>query len=312
MMRRILVPLDGSPFAELIIRDARRLAGADGTLVLVRDASRPSYDLHLGVAAGPLTVSECESYLETMARQLREQGVLVEIHTTFLNDISVAINAAAELFDVDMIACSTHGRTVMGRLVRGGAAWRALAGSNVPVLLRHEGEQSTTGGDAPEQRQIMVPLDGSVCAEKALPLAQELALEWNARLVLVRVVTISGSLGAPYGLIDTYAVQYESEIASARGYLNGVASTLKGDVQTKTCAGVVVDRLEDVVEAMQITDVVMASHGRTGLSRVILGSVADSFIHRVHLPIVVVPALVTTAREAQIQRKDTRPIPAHA
>lgn len=311
-MRRVLVPLDGSPFAESIIRDARRLAGANGQLVLVRDASRPSYNLDLGVAAGPLTVSESEAYLETIARLLREQGVLVEIHTTFLKDISLAIDAAAELFEVDMIACSTHGRSVVGRLVRGGAAWQALAGSKVPVLLRHGDDRPGPESDAPQRRRIMVPLDGSEYAEKALPLAQQLALEWRAQLVLARVVNVSGSLGAPYGMIDAYAVQFESEIAAGQDYLNALASTLKGDVETKTCVGAVVDRLVEAVEAMQITDVVMASHGRTGLSRVILGSVADSFIHKVHVPTIVIPALAATARDARVEREQARPVPLHA
>jgi nucleotide-binding universal stress UspA family protein len=308
-MRRVLVPLDGSALAESIIRDARRLAGVDGTLVLVRDASRPSYNLDLGVAAGPLTVSNCEAYLETMARLLREQGVRVEIHTTFLNDISLAIDASAELFEVDMIACSTHGRSVVGRLVRGGAAWQALAGSKVPVLLRHGDDRPNPEFEAPQRRRIMVPLDGSEYAEKALPLAQKLALEWGAQLVLVRVMTITGSLGAPS--VDYYAVQYESEIAEGRDYLKALAATLQGEVQTKTCVGAVVDRLVEVVEAMEITDVVMASHGRTGLSRVILGSVADSLIHKVHVPIIVIPALATTPREGHVEREETRPVPLH-
>lgn len=308
-MRRVLVPLDGSALAESIIRDARRLAGVDGTLVLVRDASRPSYNLDLGVAAGPLTVSNCEAYLETMARLLREQGVRVEIHTTFLNDISLAIDAAAELFEVDMIACSTHGRSVVGRLVRGGAAWQALAGSKVPVLLRHGDDRPNPEFEAPQRRRIMVPLDGSEYAEKALPLAQELVLEWGAQLVLVRVMTITGSLGAPS--IDYYAVQYESEIAEGRDYLKALAATLQGEVQTKTCVGAVVDRLAEVVDAMEITDVVIASHGRSGLSRVILGSVADSLIHKVHVPIIVIPALATTPREGHVEREETRPVPLH-
>jgi nucleotide-binding universal stress UspA family protein len=308
-MRRVLVPLDGSALAESIIRDARRLAGVDGTLVLVRDASRPAYDLNRGIASGPLTVSDCEAYLETMARLLRQEGVLVEVHTTFLNDISLAIDAASELFDVDMIACSTHGRSVMGRLVHGGAAWQALAGSKVPVLLRHGDGQSITGFADLPTRRIMVPLDGSEYAEKALPLAQELALEWGAQLVLVRVMTITGSLGAPS--VDYYAVQYESEIAEGRDYLKALAATLQGEVQTKTCVGAVVDRLVEVVEAMEITDVVMASHGRTGLSRVILGSVADSLIHKVHVPIIVIPALATTPREGHVEREETRPVPLH-
>lgn len=304
-MRRVLVPLDGSPFAESIILDARRAAGADGTLILVCDAGRPTHDLDHVLTAGPSTFSAAESYLDTIARLLRKQGVDVEVHVTFLHDIPLAIVAAAEMFKADMIACATHGRTVVGRLVHGGAAWQALAGSTVPILLRHGAERSPEPSDVPRRRRIMVPLDGSSDAENALPLAQELAREWRAEIVLARVVTGATGLIPPFGLLDAYAVEYQAEIAASDAYLNGLAATLIGDVQTHTCCGGdTAGSLTGLVEAEAITDVVMTSHGRTGLSRVVLGSVTDSLIHRLHLPIIVIPALVSRSMETRDRSSD--------
>ena len=52
-----------------------------------------------------------------------------------------------------------------------------------------------------------------------------------------------------------------------------------------------VDRLVEMVEGSPITDIVMASHGRTGLPRFVLGSVADALVQRLHCPIIVIPAM---------------------
>jgi nucleotide-binding universal stress UspA family protein len=67
--------------------------------------------------------------------------------------------------------------------------------------------------------------------------------------------------------------------------------------------------MEALIEAVDdwgITDVVMASHGRTGLARVILGSVADELIQRLHLPIIVIPALAAQAMHDEQVREEQR------
>ncbi|HEX6509896.1 MAG TPA: universal stress protein [Chloroflexota bacterium] len=309
-MRRVLVPLDGSALAESIIPDARRLAGPGGELILVRDASRPSYDMQHGVAAGSLTISEAEAYLTVVARLLREQGVRIQARTTFMHDIPLAIDEAAKLFDADMIACATHGRTVVGRLVRGGAAWRAVAGSNVPVLLRNAEDSEGLPAGRLQYRRIMVPLDGSQYAERALPLAQQLALEWNAQIVLVRVVSGLPEQGLAFGPVAAYAIEYQDELAAAQEYLERIARGLTAEVQTRSCIGGIVDGLLDAVEGEGITDIVMTSHGRTGLSRVILGSIADLLIHRLHLPIIVIPALAARSVDVEDRSTDAIPMPA--
>jgi nucleotide-binding universal stress UspA family protein len=66
-------------------------------------------------------------------------------------------------------------------------------------------------------------------------------------------------------------------------------------VQIAVQVGSVCDQLMSVVKNRGITDVVMASHGRTGLSRMILGSVADGLIHDLRCPVIVVPSLVGVA-----------------
>ena len=171
----------------------------------------------------------------------------------------------------------------------GSIAWRALLRSAVPVLVRHV-EEGIVSHPEPAQRRILVPLDGSTLAEKALPLATELAAEWRAPLYLVRVVPDPVTA-------ETIAVEAADDPEAAKGHLDAIANRLPGSVQASVLTGSVVEALVEAVDKETITDIVMTSHGRTGLSRVIVGEVADELIHRLHCPIVVIPPLMTLAAE---------------
>jgi nucleotide-binding universal stress UspA family protein len=135
-----------------------------------------------------------------------------------------AIDVAARIYHADMVACATHGRGPLGRVLRGGVVWRALADSPVPVLVRHfEAPSGYKPIFAPEPR-ILVPLDGSATAERALPLAQELMQEWNTSLWLVHVVSSYPTTGLPGTEIDPEAVTDEGAGRAARHYLDEVAA----------------------------------------------------------------------------------------
>jgi nucleotide-binding universal stress UspA family protein len=287
-MSRVLVPLDGSHLAESILPDARRLAGPDGELILVRDAGRFA-GTRFGIPYEVKPVEELQEYLEEQACLLRAEGVRVSVHTLVRTDIPMAIDEAARIFGADLIACATHGRGPLGRLVHGGVAWRAVAHSTVPVLLRHAEAEVSRGPLATEARRIMVPLDGSTYAEKALGLAQQLALEWHAPLWLAQVIA---ELSAPPH-VPTVRHDYSEYFDAGKLYLTQIAGRLSGEVHTYVIIGGVVEGLVSIAQEGSITDIVLASHGRTGLSRVILGSIADGLIHRLHLPIIVIPALAT-------------------
>lgn len=300
-MRRVLVPLDGTPLATSILPDARRFAGAHGELILIHDATSGAY---FGDSARRGQVSlmyAARDYLRRVAAELERDGFKVRTQVLVVGSPAAAIENAVTTFEPDMIACATHGRGPIRRLWWGSVAWTALTHSSVPVLLRHperghpDGERSVTR----EQRRIMVPLDGSDLAAQALPLAGELAREWGAAIWLVRAVpecTI-----APTGYMDP--VQFvphdvEAERRAAESYLDEVASSVPGEVHLHVYVGPAVDTLARAVRDWSISDVIMASHGRSGLPRVILGSVADELIQHLYVPILVIPALAVRAVEA--------------
>ncbi len=140
-------------------------------------------------------------------------------------------------------------------------------------------------------QRILVPLDGSLRAEQALPVAARIARATGGSLLLVQVINppidYSGGLGlAP--LMTEQAV--ELEMAGATGYLNAVAASpgLSGiETRTEVSFGLPAQHLIAVAEAYESDLVVLCSHGRTGFTRWALGSVARTLVHQSTVPVLV-------------------------
>jgi nucleotide-binding universal stress UspA family protein len=286
-MRRVLIPLDGTPFGEAVLGDACDLAGHGGELCLLHVVASPTTNRGTGTFTGRDALKASEAYLESVAAPLRPRGFTVTKRTAVRSPLSAAIDEAAVECQADMVAVATHGRGPGGRILHGGVTWKALANSHVPVFLRHIGTEAEKS-EWPQPFRIMVPLDGSEYSEKALPIAERLALKWNAPVWLVRVaepmplsaVAVAGS-----------GVDQEKEVEEIERYLASVGAAVGGDTRTACLTGGIVTQLVTFARKHRISHVVLASHGRTALSRVILGSVADDLIHDLRCGIVVIPAL---------------------
>jgi nucleotide-binding universal stress UspA family protein len=288
-MKRILVPLDGTRMAAAVIEDARQLAGPDGELLLVQDVLYRRHPLASGERDESDALDASFEYLDRVAMRLRDQEINVRVETLVIADTAVAIDEAASIFKADMIACATHGRGPFGRLVRGGVAWRAMANSPVPVLLRHVDDKSEQPPPSSRPGRILVPLDGSSYAQTALPLAMDLAGQWDVEIVLEQVIPDLGS-GKAFGYASRGDI--EEDVRRADQQLRQIAARLPVRCSIEVCSGPIVESLVGAIDRLDISHVILASHGRTGLPRVIAGSVADALIHELHLPIIVIPALV--------------------
>jgi nucleotide-binding universal stress UspA family protein len=284
-MRRVLVSLDGTDLAASVLPDARRLAGPCGTLILIRTAGSDE------------DLDTCRDYLTNVVGQMEPDGT--EVHPLAPSDPAVAIDHAVLRFRADMVALATRGRDLAGIWQHGSVAWRAALRSTVPVLLRHSGADAA--GPARSDRRILIPLDGSVMAERAVSLARDLADEWGASILLVRIVAQNDPMVDESG--DT--------VSEAERYLRSLAQTLGGDVQTEVRSGLVVESIAAICRDRQITDIVMTTHGRTGLTQVLIGGVAEEMVHRLGCPIIVIPALVGLAplptEEARRPRRRASP-----
>lgn len=296
-MRRVLVPLDGSKLAESILPEAKRLAGPDGEIVLLCDVVSPLHS-NGGTSPHDHVAHGIAAQLSEHVAQLRQEGFTARVKLTMEFDPSLAIDEIATQLGVDVVACATHGRGPLGRLLHGSVAWKAATRCRVPILLKHarEGEQEAP---LPAYRRILVPLDGSAYAEKAVPLAIELANEWRATVVLVQIVSDRTPPPAPFYLV---AYPVNDQVQAASRHLDAVAKRFPCHVARHVLVGPIIPKLIWAVKEYGVTDVVMASHGRMGLSRVILGSLADELVQHLDCPLIVIPArAIQATKEAAVQ-----------
>jgi len=161
------------------------------------------------------------------------------------------------------------------------------------VLLVRPGE----GPPAPERKigvgQILVPLDGSPLAEEALDAAAGLARLWDAELTLLQVVrpvmlSTDPALPLPSAYDEELTMLSRQQ---AQDYLTGMAERLRE--QGVRASGVAVvgwgaaDSILDVARPERVAMVVLATHGRGGLRRLALGSVADKVVRGADVPVLV-------------------------
>jgi nucleotide-binding universal stress UspA family protein len=139
-------------------------------------------------------------------------------------------------------------------------------------------------------QKILVCLDGSKLAEQTLPYAAEQAARFGSSLVFFQVVSIA-SFPIPTGTWRNPVVVPDNQLAdaeaAARDYLNGLALPLREKglkVQCVTLIGVPTESIVSYAEENRFDLVVMATHGCSGLGRLVLGSVAQYVIEKSRLP----------------------------
>lgn len=139
--------------------------------------------------------------------------------------------------------------------------------------------------------KILVPLDRSQVAEQVLPYARLLAKTLRIPVELLTVVDVSSF--APrvgpekLGLVDTLV---EEALGNTQEYLKRIAASFSGDVATAVERGRVEDTIIDKAAADTGTLLAMATHGRSGINRWLLGSVAEKVLHACRNPLLLVRA----------------------
>lgn len=302
MYRTILVPLDGSTVSERALPIAMRLARATGAqLVLLEAAEAVGLDgQELDVQQRALT-HQARAYLDSIAAELTVQGLQVSVATPALTP-DEAILIEIDWSAVDLVVMSTHGRSGPGRWVFGSVAETVLTYSPVPVIIVPAQGALPTGTGHP---RLVMPLDGSAFAERALPHAAALAHALNACLILVRVVLPPSRL-SPERLTqpDLEARVASLEEREAHTYLADLAARLRAEgltVETRVRSD---NPARAIIQESNVEDaslVIMTTHGRTGLSQVRFGSVALDILHHGQRPVCLIrPEEMGVAREVDL------------
>ena len=301
MQARILVPLDGSCLAEQALPYALTLGrGLPAELVLFRAISIPpevqeALD-RAGLKADPLMEhlkTDAKEYLEAIS-QLASSTDLKFSQVIRHGLAADAIVDYVEQMGIQLIVMASHGYTGLKRWTHGSVAERVLQQASAPVLLVRAEE--TTLKDlrkASACRSILVPLDGSKMAEQILPVIAPIASALACEMNLLQVPIISASGAFTGGSYPPLASTLDTVDQDAKAYLDRLANDLSEQgikVSTATWMGPVAQTIVDYAKVNDIDLIAMCTHGRTGLARWALGSVADRVLRAGEKPILLVRA----------------------
>ena len=299
MFRKILVPLDGSELAEGILPYVSQLAsGLDGTLMLLLVADPHVLELAEGLVQARQegeVPGEAREYVAGVAERLRAQGVGVET-TIAVGRPAEEIVSVAKRQGCRLIAMSTHGRTELGRAILGSVTDKVVHSSHLPVLtITPERAGAYSQADAPLSR-VLVPLDGSPLAETVLPFVKRLAGALSLDVTLVRVAQLA-SVAKPYSAtLLAYGDHVDVDLKvqeKCRDYLSVTAERLRGEglqVTWRLLTGPAAIGINELAREVPQDMIVMATHGRSGVARWVLGSVTEAIVRSSGDPVLIVPA----------------------
>lgn len=297
MYRSLLVPLDGSRFAEAALPVATAIAtrtGATIHLVRVHAAVREAEISAFAAFDDEVRAGE-RAYLESVAERLdRESDIRATVNVEQDRE-PTAICARARACGAELIVMTTHGRTGLSRAWIGSVADGVIRDAAVPVLLVRPHEEAPSKASARLFSEILVPLDGSASSESIVPHALALGALGGARYTLLRVVQpyiapLMAAPEAPSPLVDQQVL--DRELECARKDVASVAERMRAE---GGAAAVRTDVVVDEFPAIAILErlrqgsfdlAALATHGR-GLRRVMVGSVADKLLRGTALPLLV-------------------------
>jgi nucleotide-binding universal stress UspA family protein len=181
----------------------------------------------------------------------------------------------------DLVVMTTHARGPVARFFLGSMADELVRRSAVPVLLVPPGPEPTRLIPQPAPEHVVVPLDGSALAEEALGPAADLARLLKADCSLLRVVEPSPTQRVPEGRQEADAWAYLGRVA---GRLHEQGLTVRVRVvSARHPAEAILEEARGLKNAV----IALATHGRGGVRRMLLGSIADKVVRAACCPVFV-------------------------
>jgi nucleotide-binding universal stress UspA family protein len=201
---------------------------------------------------------------------------------------------------VDFVVMTTHGRSGGRAFGVGSVASDLVHNLDVPILVMRPGVDSPAQPLEPGFRHVLVPLDGSERSEEVLPAARELAYPFGSSVTLLRVIE--------HGLWPMNVLELQVQDAllkhDAHRYLDGVAERIaplwvQPSVAVTTHESIARGIL-DAAENVGADLIAMATHARTGVSRMVLGSVADEVLRSTRLPLLLFGPAAVARHHAEV------------
>jgi nucleotide-binding universal stress UspA family protein len=320
MAKRIVVPLDRSELCESALPLARQLArqlALPVTLTTVIDVpsqfTRHSYgsggqaqypaadpvapQSTYGRWHGFTTPAPSQRQLDRLATQTSEaERYLRDIAKTF-EDITVGtivllgrpaerILALAEDRDDSYIVMASHGRSGLGRTILGSVASRIVQATTTPVFVVRCSESAQKIGKI---ERVLVPLDGSPFAEQALDAFDALFRDSDAHINLLYVIE-EGQSPDSYAqeVLEDYRDVTEQDASEYLQWVEDQLIEVGRSVSRDIVYGSAADAICQMSNDNDADLIAMATHGRTGIARFLLGSVAERVLYQTNKPLMLI------------------------
>ncbi|HEX7365423.1 MAG TPA: universal stress protein [Dehalococcoidia bacterium] len=281
---QILVPLDGSREAEGVLPFVRALAPKFSSRVFI---------LGVGVGQRSRRVNRLlDEYINRIANELHSHGVKAEPVILYGNAADKILDFTAEK-EADLVIMATHGRSGITRWWMGSVAEKVISEATAPVLLVRSKRSKTaqTSDKRAVIHKILAPLDGSDIGEVALPYAEAIAAKSTAAVNLLQVISPPGTVEANLLGGPDWSKFVKAMHDAGENYLKSVSERLncrEAKVTYEVLTGDPADKIVEYAAANGVSLIAMSTHGRTGIARWVLGSVADKVLHGARIPILLV------------------------
>ena len=309
MYSKVIVPLDGSelseqalPFCQLVARSM----SVPIELVEAYDILPPAvHDRHTSQVVSEMLSDarrRSETYLTSIRERLEAAGNAASVSMLY-GAPADAIVALASADPDALVVMSTHGRGGIARWALGSVADKVLHTVSNPMLIVRADAAHPASADT-SLKTVLVPLDGSARAELSLPHAADMAAALTAPISLLRVTPTAdyyrhhlsaatlrmgaAADSAPMSaneMVDADAGEVSAYLSGVKGRLavNHVHEVATYHQQSQNVAQVIIDKAME-----QPSLVVMTTHGRSGIGRLVLGSVTDRVVRHSSLPVLVI------------------------
>jgi nucleotide-binding universal stress UspA family protein len=276
-LEKLLVCTDESPDSQGAVTAALDLAKAAGCQVFLLQVLSfiPLYELQApDLLPPPMVNLELQAAQEAVVRshlefwQEKAAGMGVRLEPRLRTSVSAyeGILEEAEAVQPDWIIMGRHGLTGLPRLLLGSVTARVIGHSAVSVLV-------VPRGAALEFKQVLIAADDSPFSAAAWQEALSITQRMESHLTAIAVAASGGEVKAANQLVQRM---------EAEARLRGVP------LETAVPSGRPFEAILQVAQAKMVNLIVLGSHGRTGLRRLLLGSTAERVIGQAHCPVLVV------------------------
>lgn len=294
-INKVLLPLDGSTFSEIASIYAPDLVrNQDVELTLLR----------VLVSESRRSLEEELDYLDNQVKTINAAiGVQIEsgaLKPKIKKEL-VAGHPESKILsyvknkNVDLIIMATHGRSGISKLLMGSVANKVVRSSKIPVLLFKPRKGKGKGQDTIVTRKVIIPLDGSKLGDSVVSFVQTFISQFgneHSEIILLSVCEPS-PIKSGRSVVISEAAEAATSKAFKRGveaeqYLSKLARSVRNDgfnVTTEIVIGDPAEKINKQARKHGVDLIAMATHGRSGITRMAYGSVAEAVINRAKTPI---------------------------